>query len=106
MNKMDFTYLGFNLRHFRQLRGFTQHELAQLAGATLRQTEISSYERGLRPSDSHDIVVLADALDVSVESLVRRPRFITRVDAVRPSVFRSPQETEAGQELQMAGQES
>ena len=103
---MDYEYFGLNLRCFRQLRGLSQHELARLARSTIRQADISNYERGLRPSGSHDLTVLADALEVSVEAFLRRPRFIKRVDEDRPSVFRSQRETGSVPALQMAGQES
>jgi transcriptional regulator with XRE-family HTH domain len=59
-----------NLRAFRELRGLTQSQLGERAG--LRAASVSHFETGQRVPSLASLVKLADALNVSVDSLLGR----------------------------------
>ncbi len=59
---------GERLRHFRELRGFTQEQLAAEIGVA--KTTITGYERGNRKPDVTKIRKLANALSVSGSELL------------------------------------
>jgi transcriptional regulator with XRE-family HTH domain len=63
-----------NLRRARRRRDLTQAELARRAGHGLTQQHVSTYERGLTPSNPYHASALADALGVSVRTLMRAVR--------------------------------
>ncbi len=58
---------GQNVRRIRQIRGYSQEELAERAG--LHRTYVGSVERGERNVSLYNIVTLARALDVPVSDL-------------------------------------
>lgn len=63
--------LAGNLKHWRQVRGLTQPELAERAG--IEQSYLSKLENG-RSSPSENVRQrLAEALNVEVETLLRDP---------------------------------
>ncbi len=70
------SHLGQNIKFFRLVRGLSQHDLAERINAT--QVDISRIETGLRIADTDRVRVLAQALDVSKASLLRRPRTVRR----------------------------
>lgn len=62
--------LGGNLRRLRERAGLSQEALATKAGG-LHRTEISLLERGEREPRLSTIVLLAQALEVKVATLLR-----------------------------------
>ena len=82
---MTCVHLATNVRFYRHLQGWSQHELAQQAG--VGQKDVSRFEGGYRASDSQ-ITLLAQALNVPIDVLLRRPRVITRMGDARPVVLR------------------
>ena len=68
---MNFAYLGANLRRRRRAMDLTQKTIATRAG--LGRAYICYLERGLRPTRDTDVALLARALRVSRDSLLRRP---------------------------------
>ena len=59
---------GNRLRNLRRERGISQEKLAELAG--LHRTYIGGVERGERNISLVNMVVLAEALEVSLSTLV------------------------------------
>lgn len=64
--------VGGNVRHFRQKRGLTQEQFADISGFS--QQYISDLERGLRNPTVVTIFELASALDISHMELMRPRR--------------------------------
>ncbi len=65
------TEFGRRLKEVRELRGFTQSELA--AGAKIKPVMVSHFETGARGHASADTLVkLANALQVSIDYLLGR----------------------------------
>ena len=62
--------LGERIRELRKARGMTQEELADTLGVT--QALIASYETARRSIPLRKLVVLADALGISIEEVVGR----------------------------------
>lgn len=60
------------LKHYRELAGFSQEELA--GAASLDRTYISQLERGRKSPTLNTLEKLADCLEVRVQYLLRRPR--------------------------------
>jgi transcriptional regulator with XRE-family HTH domain len=58
------------LREMRKRRGMSQEALAEMAG--LHRTYVSQLERGLKSPTLKVIERLAEALDVSLSTLMRR----------------------------------
>ncbi len=88
---MRFSYLGLNLKYFRERRRFTQKELARRVTATRRsrgfsQTYISRLERGMKPVRDEHVELLASALQVPASALLSRPR-IVRAAEERPVII-------------------
>ena len=78
---IDFSRLGDNLRLLRLAQRVTQQQLAERAGDGFSQTYICGLERGLRPSDEQHVELLAVALSVSAEALLRRrPRRVATTE--------------------------
>ena len=75
-------YFDNNLRFYRLVRGLSQAELAARADASFTQSYISQLEYGRRPADSTHIGLLAQALGLSIDQLLKRPRPIEDVDPV------------------------
>ena len=73
---MGFEYLGQNIRFYRRLRGFAQHELAARAGLAFTQPYVSKLECGWRPFDVSHVDALAAALSLSRQQLLRQPRIV------------------------------
>lgn len=75
-----------NLTRIREERGLTQKELGRLIGVA--EATISNYENGKREPKLDKLVALADALNVSIDELVRgkekepRPEVRTRLENV------------------------
>lgn len=61
--------IGAQLREARKAAGLTQQRLAERADRDVKS--ISRWENGHRAPDLHDLVVLADALNVPLADLVR-----------------------------------
>jgi len=61
--------LGKNVRHYRQLRGMTQEELAHLAD--MKRTYVSDLERGTRNPTVRALGRLAEALTIDPVELIR-----------------------------------
>jgi transcriptional regulator with XRE-family HTH domain len=79
---------GIRLKQVRDLRGFTQAELAERAGLTAVQ--ISHFETGVKPSASAiTLVKLADALSVSIDYLLGRTTERTAVGGAAAVVLRN-----------------
>lgn len=57
-----------NLRKYRTAKGFSQDKLAEISG--IQQNLIAKYELGTRIPNVINGVILAEALDVTVEKLV------------------------------------
>ena len=64
----DVTEFGDQLKKIRKLKGITQKELAQKVGITQRM--ISHYESKVKSPPLKYIILIADALQVSVDTLV------------------------------------
>jgi len=60
---------GGRLRAARERRGLTQSQLAELVG--LYPSQISNYENGEKVPEGETMVLLADALEVSLDELAR-----------------------------------
>lgn len=60
--------LGKNVRHYRQLRGMTQEELAH--SADMKRTYVSDLERGTRNPSVRAVGRLATSLGVKPEHLL------------------------------------
>jgi transcriptional regulator with XRE-family HTH domain len=56
------TLLGANIKYYRQLKGWTNQELADRAG--VYSNTISGYENGLRWPNANALVLLAYVLEV------------------------------------------
>jgi len=61
--------LGKNVRHYRQLRGMTQEELAHTAD--MKRTYVSDLERGTRNPSVRAVGRLAAALEVDPSILLQ-----------------------------------
>lgn len=59
--------LSENIRNYRKAKGLSQEELASKLNV-VRQT-VSKWEKGLSVPDSELLIVLAEALDVSLVGL-------------------------------------
>lgn len=59
------------LKEYRQLRGLTQTQLSQIT--SISRGAIANYEVGNREPDASLLLILADALSVSVDELLGRP---------------------------------
>lgn len=87
------TIFGQRLREIRELRAWTQEELAEKAG--LAASVVSHYETGVRRKPSADnLVKLAKALGVTVDYLLGRTEMPEvsdeRVAALLRSLSRAP----------------
>jgi len=73
--------VGNTVRDYRKRLKLTQGELAELAG--LHRTYVADIERGARNLTLRNLVALADALNVTLTSLLDRPQHNVRdrVDA-------------------------
>ena len=86
---MRFNYFGPNLKYFRQLRQFTQDQLARRATrhrCSFSQTYISRLERGMKPARDEHVNALAVALEVPVSVLLSRPRIVRAAEG-RPVII-------------------
>ena len=72
--------LGATLRSLRQRRGLTQAELG--ARADMAAASVSHFETGQRLPSLDSLVKLADALEVSVDTLLGRAPIDARVDPI------------------------
>lgn len=59
--------MGRRIRSFRKLKGYTQHELADLAGVSLAL--LGAVERGNRRLDNQILNKIAEVLGVSADEL-------------------------------------
>jgi len=62
--------LQSNLREFREMRGLTQAGLGDRSG--IAAAAISHFETGQRVPSLESVVKLADALDISIDTLLGR----------------------------------
>lgn len=66
---MDLRDVGLRIKETREIKGLTQEELAALVD--LSPTHISVIERGQKVPKLDTFVAIANALDVSADSLLR-----------------------------------
>ena len=66
-----------------------QAALAERTKGTVNQSDVTRVERGMAPSNAAQVAVLAGALSVDIETLLRRPRFIDRATDARLFVLRT-----------------
>ena len=64
-------YFSENLLYYRKKRGMTQNDLARKVFVK-RQT-ISNYEKNTRICDLDTLVLLSEALDISLDDLIKNP---------------------------------
>lgn len=64
-------YFSENLLYYRKKRGMTQNNLARKVFVK-RQT-ISNYEKNTRICDLDTLVLLSEALDISLDDLIKNP---------------------------------
>ena len=62
--------IGEKIRGFRKAAGFTQKELANRLGWSLRR--LQSYEQGKRKISALDAILLADALNTTVIDIMKK----------------------------------
>lgn len=67
--------IGKNVKKFRELRGISITELANLAGYS-SHTPISGLERGVQGISSEKLKIVADILEVSVDELTNDKNII------------------------------
>ena len=60
--------IGTNIKTLRDERNLTQEQLAEMVGVTFQA--VSSWERDEYKPDTDNLISLADALDVSVASIL------------------------------------
>ena len=65
---MDLKAVGQRIKEAREAKGFTQEDLA--AVVNLSPTHVSVIERGLKVAKLDTFVAIANALDVSADSLL------------------------------------
>ena len=70
----DCRYLAVNLRRRRAELRLSQAAVASRAGVPISQSYLSHLERGLEPRDRGHVALLARALDVGEEELLRKVR--------------------------------
>lgn len=61
--------IGARIRHVRMMRGLTQKDLGEALGVSFQQ--IQKYERGMNRVSTSALILLARALDVSPDALIR-----------------------------------
>ena len=66
---MDKSALGKKLREARQKKGYTQHELAEIAD--IGNVYLGEIERGLKMPSLNIFIKLIEALDVSADYILR-----------------------------------
>ena len=64
-------YFSENLLYYRKKHGMTQNDLARKVFVK-RQT-ISNYEKNTRICDLDTLVLLSEALDISLDDLIKNP---------------------------------
>ena len=64
-------YFSENLLYYRKKRGMTQNDLARKVFVK-RQT-ISNYEKNTRICELDTLVLLSEALDISLDDLIKNP---------------------------------
>ena len=60
--------IGARIRHFRELRGMSQKELAKQVGAS--SGRVSNWEQGINRPDTDMLVSLCKALKISADELL------------------------------------
>ena len=73
MHQNALQQFGLRIKQLRQAQGISQEELG--ARAQLDRTYISGIERGKRNVSFKNIVLIADALQISVAELFNVPEF-------------------------------
>lgn len=66
---MDYIALGKKIRHFRQLKGMTQEQLAKQAN--ISGSFLGHIERGSRKASLETLVSIANILSVKTDSLLK-----------------------------------
>ena len=85
----DHRYVGYNARYFRHLLELSQHDVAVRSNGCFEQRHVSAMERGWMPHDPEGFFkALANAIGVTYEMLLRRPRVVTSLNNVRAIVYR------------------
>ena len=73
--------IGTNIKTLRDERNLTQEQLAEMVGVTFQA--VSSWERDEYRPDTDNLISLADALDVSVASILEdKPGTFKMKDAI------------------------
>jgi transcriptional regulator with XRE-family HTH domain len=80
MSTTEIQDLGQNLKQLRERRGLTQAELG--TRASMSAASVSHFETGQRQPSLESLVKLADALEVSVDTLLGRTPMEGRVDPI------------------------
>ena len=60
--------IGAQIRHYRELRGLTQKDLAVQIGVS--NSRISNWEQGINRPDVDTLILICQTLDVSADSLL------------------------------------
>lgn len=66
--KMDYTYMGKQIRHYRRARGMSQTALAEALG--LSAAHVGHIERGSRHASLETVVAISRQLEVSLDVLI------------------------------------
>ncbi len=59
----------YNVKHYRNLKGFTQEDLSEMTG--ISSDYLSEIERGKRTPSFKRILLIAEALDIEVYKLFK-----------------------------------
>lgn len=70
-NKVDFTYLGQNIRNLRTSNNVSQKELAQIINVC--QACIVKYEKGRVKISTNNLCKIASYFNYSIDKMIRKP---------------------------------
>jgi transcriptional regulator with XRE-family HTH domain len=86
--KLDFKIVGNNIKRFRKLNGWTQHELA--THCSVNREKISRIENGTKDYMYSTLLEVCSALSVDVSEVVAKP---AKEDMKTPDTFESNEGT-------------
>lgn len=64
-------YFSENLLYYRKKRGMTQNDIARKV--FVKHQTISNYEKKTRTCDLNTLVLLSNALDITLDELIKNP---------------------------------
>lgn len=64
-------YFSENLLYYRKKRGMTQNDIARKV--FVKHQTISNYEKNTRTCDLNTLVLLSNALDITLDELIKNP---------------------------------